>query len=148
MEYLILGSDELCLKKNPVRKKQVTPYHSWSGFGWPDWVKSGFNRFQWACSLRGILKKFGWFGGILKEFVREKHYFGWKKEADQAGFMGTWTGPVWAARHVSVMKAHLYPYMVVFVWHDWDFGITQTLPTLGSRMRIFLSIVRWTICWW
>jgi len=30
----------------------------------------------WACSLGGILEQFGWFGGMLEEFVREKHRSG------------------------------------------------------------------------
>ena len=30
----------------------------------------------WACSLGGILKEFGWFGGMLEEFMREKHCSG------------------------------------------------------------------------
>ena len=29
-----------------------------------------------ACSLGGILEEFGWFGGMLEEFVREKHCSG------------------------------------------------------------------------
>jgi len=29
-----------------------------------------------CCSFGGILEKFGWFGEMLKEFVREKHYSG------------------------------------------------------------------------
>jgi len=29
-----------------------------------------------GCSVGGILEEFGWFEGILKEFVREKYYFG------------------------------------------------------------------------
>ena len=29
----------------------------------------------WACSLGGILEEFGWFGGMLEKFVREKHCF-------------------------------------------------------------------------
>jgi len=28
----------------------------------------------WACSLGGILEEFGWFGRMLEEFEREKHY--------------------------------------------------------------------------
>ena len=30
----------------------------------------------WARSLGGILEEFGWFEGMLEEFMREKHCFG------------------------------------------------------------------------
>jgi len=36
----------------------------------------GFWGHKWACSLGGILEEFGWFGGMLEEFVREKHCSG------------------------------------------------------------------------
>jgi len=31
---------------------------------------------KWACSLGGILEEFAWFGGMLEEFMREKHCSG------------------------------------------------------------------------
>jgi len=31
---------------------------------------------MWACSFGGIVEEFGWFGGILEEFVREKYCSG------------------------------------------------------------------------
>ena len=42
-----------------------------------------------ACSLGGILEEFRWFGGICEM----KTLFRMKKEADQAGFKDTRTGP-------------------------------------------------------
>jgi len=30
--------------------------------------------FPRGCSAGGILEEFGWSGGMLEEFVREKHY--------------------------------------------------------------------------
>ena len=46
----------------------------------------------WLCSLREILEEFGWFGGMLEEFVRENTIPD-EKKTDQAGFKGTRTGP-------------------------------------------------------
>ena len=55
-----------------------------------DWAKktaapaaliwSEHREYIWACSLGGILEEFGWFEGMLEEFVREKHYSGWKNK--------------------------------------------------------------------
>jgi len=35
-----------------------------------------FPQSLWACSLGGIPKEFGWFGGMLEEFMREKYCSG------------------------------------------------------------------------
>jgi len=44
----------------------------------------------WARSDGMVLEEFGWFGGICERKTR----FRMKKEADQAGFKGTRTGPL------------------------------------------------------
>ena len=87
----------------------------------------------------------------LKEFVKEKHCSGWKKEADQAGFNGTRTGPSLRSVCLPNEVAHLYIWILLpkagqpachVTGFSWPFDRTRGRPRSGEPRSFFEKLLR------
>ena len=88
------------------------------------------SRFCSACSLGGILEEFGWFGGMLEEFVREKHCFGWKKKRIKPGLR--------YANGAEIPRFDIYSVLGSVIKHP-----AQLMVRSEDTLELLLGVMHW-----